>query len=108
MELTSAQYAGTATYAELARRGSRTSELTAKRSMECASPHSRPPNPVRGTKETKKPRRGGARGGAYGIRARAAAVRVRCPRPLDECAGGFSVDGAGQNRSHARKMAQTR
>src|SRR5437762_13310080 len=29
--------------------------------------------------------------GAYGIRTRAAAVRGRCPRPLDECAGGFSV-----------------
>ena len=26
------------------------------------------------------------RGGAYGIRTRAAAVRGRCPRPLDECA----------------------
>jgi hypothetical protein len=24
--------------------------------------------------------------GAYGIRTRAAAVRGRCPRPLDECA----------------------
>jgi hypothetical protein len=27
------------------------------------------------------------RKGAYGIRTRAAAVRGRCPRPLDECAG---------------------
>src|SRR5436853_3542508 len=33
--------------------------------------------------------------GAYGIRTRAAAVRGRCPRPLDECAGRFSVAGAG-------------
>jgi hypothetical protein len=29
--------------------------------------------------------------GAYGIRTRAAAVRGRCPRPLDECAGRLSV-----------------
>jgi integrase len=29
--------------------------------------------------------------GAYGIRTRAAAVRGRCPRPLDECAGGGLV-----------------
>src|SRR6184192_2716610 len=37
--------------------------------------------------------------GAYGIRTRAAAVRGRCPRPLDECAeGGFSVAGHGHNR----------
>src|ERR671934_83633 len=34
--------------------------------------------------------------GAYGIRTRAAAVRGRCPRPLDECAvGRFSVAAAG-------------
>src|SRR5919201_415068 len=30
--------------------------------------------------------RGFSRRGAYGIRTRAAAVRGRCPRPLDECA----------------------
>ena len=29
--------------------------------------------------------------GAYGIRTRAAAVRGRCPRPLDECAAASSV-----------------
>src|SRR5881396_2486522 len=38
------------------------------------------------------------RKGAYGIRTRAAAVRGRCPRPLDECAGRFSVARAGQKR----------
>src|SRR4029079_14452870 len=31
-------------------------------------------------------RLGGLTRGAYGIRTRAAAVRGRCPRPLDECA----------------------
>src|SRR5947207_14005394 len=36
--------------------------------------------------------------GAYGIRTRAAAVRGRCPRPLDECAERFSVARAGHNR----------
>ncbi len=37
--------------------------------------------------KTRKPRVCGAfQGGAYGIRTRAAAVRGRCPRPLDECA----------------------
>ena len=36
--------------------------------------------------------------GAYGIRTRAAAVRGRCPRPLDECAGrGRSVAMIGPN-----------
>ena len=38
------------------------------------------------------------REGAYGIRTRAAAVRGRCPRPLDECAGRFSVAAAGNKR----------
>ena len=32
--------------------------------------------------------------GAYGIRTRAAAVRGRCPRPLDECAGGTDCSEA--------------
>jgi hypothetical protein len=37
--------------------------------------------------------------GAYGIRTRAAAVRGRCPRPLDECARRrLSVATIGQNR----------
>src|SRR5689334_17844488 len=36
--------------------------------------------------------------GAYGIRTRAAAVRGRCPRPLDECARRrLSVATVGQN-----------
>src|SRR6266511_2633928 len=40
-----------------------------------------------------------ARKGAYGIRTRAAAVRGRCPRPLDECAGRrFSLAAAGKSR----------
>src|ERR671930_1371789 len=36
--------------------------------------------------------------GAYGIRTRAASVRGRCPRPLDECAGRFSVATPGNSR----------
>src|SRR5262249_21225727 len=44
------------------------------------------------------PRSHAARKGAYGIRTRAAAVRARCPRPLDECAGRFSVATPGNNR----------
>src|SRR5919108_21783 len=41
-----------------------------------------------------------SRKGAYGIRTRAAAVRGRCPRPLDECAGDaqFSEQPARQFR----------
>jgi hypothetical protein len=38
--------------------------------------------------------------GAYGIRTRAAAVRGRCPRPLDECARRrLSLATTGQNRA---------
>jgi hypothetical protein len=41
--------------------------------------------------------------GAYGIRTRAAAVRGRCPRPLDECARrGLSVATKRARSSHAR------
>src|SRR5207253_4746492 len=45
-----------------------------------------------------KPARSGMRQGAYGIRTRAAAVRGRCPRPLDECAARFSVAAVGNSR----------
>src|SRR5206468_12771258 len=36
--------------------------------------------------------------GAYGIRTRAAAVRGRCPRPLDECAGEVQCSRARKTR----------
>src|SRR5436189_6249499 len=46
---------------------------------------------IRVVMRRRKPARTRMRQGAYGIRTRAAAVRGRCPRPLDECAGRDSV-----------------
>src|SRR5262249_61588635 len=46
--------------------------------------------------------------GAYGIRTRAAPVRGRCPRPLDECAGRFSVAGVVAEPVHAGTVAEAR
>ena len=43
-------------------------------------------DPIRSRHVAAEPQRTSRRGGAYGIRTRAAAVRGRCPRPLDECA----------------------
>jgi hypothetical protein len=66
-----------------------------------------PASPSRPSRSTiRLPRNQDAEKGAYGIRTRAAAVRGRCPRPLDECAGGFSVAAARAEPSHAGKVAQ--
>ena len=44
--------------------------------------------------------------GAYGIRTRAAAVRGRCPRPLDECARrGLSVAASWADPAQAERVA---
>src|SRR5436853_1576436 len=40
--------------------------------------------------------------GAYGIRTRAAAVRGRCPRPLDECAGRRKLSDRREPRANRR------
>ena len=46
--------------------------------------------------------------GAYGIRTRAAAVRGRCPRPLDECARRAQFSGAtARGRAQSRTMPTT-
>ena len=49
-----------------------------------------------------------ARKGAYGIRTRAAAVRGRCPRPLDECAARrLSVAASGHIPAHVEKALRS-
>ena len=55
-----------------------------------------------------KPRSAGLSSeGAYGIRTRAAAVRGRCPRPLDECAG-RRASVAGRSRSLLGRSSSAR
>src|SRR5579884_1012346 len=78
-----------------------TGVCTRRVSVACLSQTSRLVEPNAGYFVTQK--------GAYGIRTRAAAVRGRCPRPLDECAGRrVSVAAAWARRPHARTVVQAR
>jgi hypothetical protein len=63
-----------------------TGVCTRRASPACLSQMTRLVNPIRLDFVTQK--------GAYGIRTRAAAVRGRCPRPLDECAATSHFSGS--------------